>query len=60
MPFGIKSAQEVSQKRISQHFDDLEGVATDIDDILIWGSDEREHDRRPEATLQKCEEINLH
>ena len=59
MPFGIKSAQEVSQKRKSQHFDDLEGVATDIDDILIWGSDEREHDRRLEATLQKCEEINL-
>ena len=24
MPFGIKSAQEVFQKRISQHFDDLE------------------------------------
>ncbi len=47
------------QKRILQHFDDLEGVATDIDDILIWGSDEREHDRRPEATLQKCEEMNF-
>ena len=24
-----------------------------------WGSDEQEHDRRLEATLQKCEEINL-
>ena len=59
MPFGIKSAQEVFQKRISQHFDDIKGVATDIDDILIWGSDEHEHDKRLEATLQKCEEINL-
>ena len=59
MPFGIKSAQEVFQKRISQHFDDIEGVATDIDDILIWGSDEHEHDQRLEATLKKCEEINL-
>ena len=59
MPFGIKSAQEVFQKRISQHFDDIEGVATDIDDILIWGSNEHEHDQRREATLKKCEEINL-
>jgi hypothetical protein len=59
MPFGIKSAQEVFQKRISQHLDDLEGVATEIDDILIWGSDEQEHDARLEATLQRCEEINL-
>ena len=59
MPFGIKSAQEVFQKRISQHLDDLEGVATDIDDILIWGADEKEHDSRLEATLQRCEEINL-
>ena len=59
MPFAIKSAQEVLQKRISQHFDDIEGVATDIDDIFIWGSDEDEHDRRLKATLQKCEEINL-
>ena len=59
MPFGIKSAQEVFQKRISQHFDDIEGVATDIDDILIWGTDEDEHDRRLGAILQKCEEINL-
>ncbi|CAB4013811.1 Hypothetical predicted protein [Paramuricea clavata] len=59
MPFGIKSAQEVFQKRISQHLDDLKGVATEIDDILIWGSDEQEHGARLEATLQQCEEINL-
>ena len=59
MLFGIKSAQEVFQKRISQHFDRIEGVATDIDDTLIWGSDEDEHDRRLEATLQEWEEINL-
>ncbi|CAB4023870.1 Hypothetical predicted protein [Paramuricea clavata] len=37
----------------------MEGVATDIDDILIWGSDEQEHDARLEDTLQRCEEINL-
>ncbi|CAB4000247.1 retrotransposon-like family member retr-1 [Paramuricea clavata] len=57
--FEICTNLEVFQKRISQHLDDLEGVATEIDDILIWGSDEQEHDARLEATLQRCEEINL-
>ena len=59
MPLGIKSAQEVFQKRISQQFDELEGVATDIDDILIWGCSEQEHDQRLEAAVQRCKKINL-
>ena len=36
MPFGIKSAQEIFQKRMHQNFGDLAGVETDIDDILVW------------------------
>ncbi|XP_055997848.1 uncharacterized protein K02A2.6-like [Ostrea edulis] len=36
MPFGIKSAQELFQKRISQHFCHIPGVEVDIDhDILV-------------------------
>ncbi|CAB3992604.1 Hypothetical predicted protein, partial [Paramuricea clavata] len=42
-PFGITSAQEVFQKRMHQHFYDLEGVETDIDDIVIHGTTEEEH-----------------
>jgi hypothetical protein len=59
MPFGIRSAQEVYQKRISQIFENLEGVETDIDDIIIWGQTEEEHNRRLEAVLPKCEEVGL-
>ena len=59
MPFGIKSAQEVFQKRMSQSFGDLEGVETDVDDILVWGTTTEEHDQRLKKTLQRCEEINL-
>ena len=36
MPFGIKSAQEVFQKRMCQLLGDLPGVETDIDNILVW------------------------
>jgi len=59
MPFGIKSAQEVFQKRISQVFGDLPGVETDIDDILVWGTTKAEHDERLEAVLRRCETVNL-
>lgn len=58
-PIGIKSAQEVYQKRISQLFEDLEGVETDIDDILIWGRSKEEHDQRLTLALKRCEDIGL-
>ena len=39
-PFVITSAQEVFKKRMSQHFGDLEGVETDIDDIIVHAEKE--------------------
>ena len=59
MPFGIKSAQEIFQKRMHQNFGDLAGVETDIDDILVWGKNEEEHLQRLKEVLQRCREINL-
>ncbi|XP_021368107.1 uncharacterized protein K02A2.6-like [Mizuhopecten yessoensis] len=59
MPFGIKSAQEVFQKRMSQHFDGIQGVETDIDDILVWGASLEEHDRNLQRALDRCQEIGL-
>ena len=58
-PFGITSAQEVFQKRMSQHFGDLEGVETDIDDIIVHAETEVKHDHRVHAVLERCEKINL-
>ena len=60
MPLGIRSAHEVYQKRISQIVENLEGVETNIDDIIIWGQTEEEHNRRLEEvglTLnsEKCQ-----
>ena len=36
MPLGIKPAQEVFQKRMSQLLGELPGVETDVNDILIY------------------------
>ncbi|CAB4009628.1 Transposon Ty3-G Gag-Pol poly [Paramuricea clavata] len=38
---------------------DKDSVETDIDDILIHGTTEEEHDRRLESVLERCEKINL-
>ncbi|KAK3731331.1 hypothetical protein QZH41_004089 [Actinostola sp. cb2023] len=59
MPFGIHSAQEVFHKRLHELFQDLSGVETDIDDILVWGRTREEHDERLEKTLQRARESNL-
>ena len=54
-----KSAQEVYQKRISQLVETIEGVETDIDAILVWGSTKEEHDQRLKLALKRCEDIGL-
>ena len=59
MPFGVKSAQEIFQKRMFQHFGDLPGVETDIDDILVWGTTKEEHNQRLKAVLQRCNDIHM-
>lgn len=33
----------------------LEGVVCHIDDLLVWGQDQREHDARLHAVLQRLE-----
>ena len=59
LPFGISSAQEVFQKRMYQLFGDLPGVETDIDNMLIHGRTEEEHQQRLTAVLKRCQEVHL-
>ena len=42
------------KKRMSQHFGDLEGVETDIDDIIIHADTEVKHDHRLDLVLERC------
>ncbi|KAK2724822.1 hypothetical protein QYM36_001333 [Artemia franciscana] len=46
IPFGLFSAQDEFQRRMEEAFEGLEGVAIIIDDILVYGSNQEEHDRR--------------
>lgn len=59
LPFGISPAPEIYQRRMHEVFDDLEGVEIIMDDILVHGRTEAEHDHRLKTVLQRCREANL-
>ena len=59
MPFGINSAPEIFQKRMTQAFEDLSGVKTITDDILIWGRNEAEHNHLLEKVLEHSRKVGL-
>ncbi|PFX16138.1 Uncharacterized protein K02A2.6 [Stylophora pistillata] len=59
LPFGIKSAPEVFQNHMTELFTDVEGVKVIVDDLLVWGKDDEEHDARPKQKLTRAREVNL-
>ncbi len=59
MPFGISSAPEVFHRTIEQLFEGMDGVKSIHDDIIVWGTTEKEHDERLHKTLSKAQEVGL-
>ena len=59
LPFGIKSAPKVFQNCMSELFADVDGVKVIVDDLLIWGKDDDEHDARLKQVLDRAREVNL-
>lgn len=59
LPFGMSSAPEHFQKRISQLIDGVDGVLCHADDVLVIGRDRAEHDDRLHRVLQKFREAGL-
>ena len=59
LPFGITSAPEHFQRRMSDILTGLEGVVGMMDDVLVHGRTIEEHDERLDKVLQKLEEAGL-
>ncbi|XP_022796694.1 uncharacterized protein K02A2.6-like [Stylophora pistillata] len=51
LPFGISSASEHFQKSMQRILEDLPGVECQMDDIVVYGTNQAEHDERLEAIL---------
>ena len=56
LPFGISSAPEHFQRRMSELLTGLQGVLCHMDDVLFFGKDHAEHNQRLEAVLRRVEE----
>ena len=59
LPFGINSASEIFQRTTSEMVQSIAGAENVIDDILVWGRNREEHDRRLKQVLEKAQEYNL-
>ena len=59
LPFGITSAPEVFSKRLQELFIDLPGVECLVDDILVHGETDQEHDENVLRLLERCRQVNL-
>ena len=59
LPFGISSAPELFQKRMSKILAGLDGMVCQMDDMLIFGANQAEHDTRLTAALERLEEAGV-
>ncbi|XP_060070509.1 uncharacterized protein K02A2.6-like [Ylistrum balloti] len=59
LPFGISSAPEIFHRTIHLLYENMRGVDTSMDDIIVWGVDQADHDRNLRNVLDKTREAGL-
>ncbi|UYV74161.1 K02A2.6-like [Cordylochernes scorpioides] len=59
IPFGITSAPEIFQRKMTQLLGKIEGVVCFMDDIVIYGSSLEEHNERVRQVLKKIQEEGM-
>ena len=59
LPFGVKSAPEIFQHIMDDMLHDIDGARAIMDDILIGGEDDNEHDIILEKVVRRATEWNL-
>lgn len=59
MPMGITSAPEVYHKIMTKTLDGMEGVLTLLDDSVVYGRTEEEHDERLRKVLDRLSEKGI-
>ncbi|KAK2724118.1 hypothetical protein QYM36_002454, partial [Artemia franciscana] len=56
MPFGLISAQDEFQRRMEEAFEGVPGFSVIVDDIIVSGKSETEHDVNTQAALTRARE----
>ena len=55
--FGVKAASEIFQNVIATVLQDIPGVRNLSDDIIVFGSNQQEHDTNLKKTLQRLQDV---
>ena len=59
LPFGISSGPEVFHREMTRILEGIPRVICDIDDVLVFGRNQQEHDSRLGIVLQKMKEAGV-
>ena len=59
LPFGLSSSQDVFQRIMADMFRDIDGVEVVVDDLLIWGETDEQHNKRLKQVLKRVRQRNL-
>ena len=59
MPFGVNTAPEIFQKAMEHILSGLEGCVCYMDDVLVFGKDQSEHDRNLAEVMKRIKTSNL-
>ena len=59
LPFGINSGPEVFHREMTRVLDGIPGVIVDIDDVLVGGKDQNDHDNKLKKVLDKMTEAGV-
>jgi hypothetical protein len=59
LPFGLKCSSEIFQRKIVQCFEGIDGVEIYVDDILVWGTSQKDHDERLKLVLERARKYNI-
>ena len=54
LPFGLICSQDEFQRKADEAFEGLDGVASIVDDVLVYGSTKEEHDMRLRNVLLRA------
>lgn len=59
LPFAIKSSGDIFCQKVNEIFDGLPGIQALVNDILIYGKTEQEHDKNLTKALERAREKGI-
>jgi len=59
LPFGTKNSNDLFQQKMDECLENLPGVQSLVDDIVVYGTDKASHDRNVHMFMTRCREKGI-